>query len=140
MGFLTSIVGHVKTTSAANIRVRADQGDVDAQHNLGLFYEKGTGVAQDYSEACKWYFKAAVRGNTVSQLYLGVLVAQGQGVPPDLVEGYKWVNLAAKAPLGKDLSLRPMAISVRKQIAERMTSSQIEQAEQLVRDFVPILA
>ena len=33
----------------------AEQGDADAQHNLGVMYKKGQGVLQDYEEAIMWY-------------------------------------------------------------------------------------
>lgn len=37
------------------IKSLADQGDADAQNQLGIMYEKGIGVAQNYTEAWKWY-------------------------------------------------------------------------------------
>ena len=38
------------------------QGDAGAQNNLGVCYEYGEGVKQDYAEAVKWYQKAAQQG------------------------------------------------------------------------------
>ncbi|MDG6234934.1 sel1 repeat family protein, partial [Glaesserella parasuis] len=35
----------------------AEQGIAEAQFNLGLMYEKGDGVNQDYHQAAKWYQK-----------------------------------------------------------------------------------
>ena len=49
---------------------------------------------KDYSEAAKWYRKAADQGHAGAQLYLGILLAQGQGVEQDVVEAYKWLELA----------------------------------------------
>ena len=40
---------------------RADQ--VNAQYNLGLMYENGHHVKQDYVKAYTWYYIAAERGN-----------------------------------------------------------------------------
>ena len=40
----------------------AEQGDVNAQFNLGVIYEKGQGVKQDYFEAVNWYRKASEQG------------------------------------------------------------------------------
>ncbi len=137
MGLISWLIKDFKESSARNCRLCAEQGDVDAQHALGLFYEKGTGVPQVYSEACKWYYKAAAQGNVVSQLYLGALVAAGRGVPFDYVEGYKWLNLAANAKPGKDITIRPLAISNRNKLAELMTPSQIAEGERLSREFVP---
>ena len=33
----------------------AEQGDADAQYNLGFMYRNGQGVPQDYNTAVKWY-------------------------------------------------------------------------------------
>ncbi|WP_288844273.1 tetratricopeptide repeat protein [uncultured Megasphaera sp.] len=41
----------------------ADQGLVEAQFNLGVCYEDGKGVAQDYKKAVEWYQKAVDQGN-----------------------------------------------------------------------------
>ncbi|MDP7056148.1 MAG: sel1 repeat family protein, partial [Alphaproteobacteria bacterium] len=37
----------------------AEQGNARAQNNLGVMYEKGLGVLQDYKTAVKWYTLAA---------------------------------------------------------------------------------
>lgn len=37
----------------------AEQGDADAQYNLGVMYEFGDGVPQSYKQAVKWYTQAA---------------------------------------------------------------------------------
>jgi TPR repeat protein len=39
----------------------AEQGDATAQYNLGLMYDHGWGVLQDYVQAHKWYNLAAAR-------------------------------------------------------------------------------
>ncbi len=39
-------------------RKAADQGDAQAERNIGTLYEKGLGVQQDHSEAEAWYKKA----------------------------------------------------------------------------------
>ena len=44
-------------------RIAAEQGDADAQFNLGLLYNNGDGVTQNYTEAAKWYHKAAEQGD-----------------------------------------------------------------------------
>lgn len=33
----------------------ANQGNADAQYNVGLCYYYGNGVKQEYKEAMKWY-------------------------------------------------------------------------------------
>ena len=37
------------------LRVLAEQGDADAQFNLGVMYADGEGVAQDDAEAVRWF-------------------------------------------------------------------------------------
>jgi hypothetical protein len=58
-------------------------------------YEKGQGVAQDYSEALGWYRKAAEQGNAIAQYNLGVMYANGQGVTQDHPEAIRWYRKAA---------------------------------------------
>ena len=40
-------------------RKAAEQGNANAQKNLGVCYEKGLGVSKDQAEADKWFHKAA---------------------------------------------------------------------------------
>ncbi len=49
----------------------ADQGDADAQLNLGFMYDHGEGVPQNYAEAVRWYRMAADQGNAIAQHNLG---------------------------------------------------------------------
>ena len=41
-------------------RVRAEQGDAEAQYNRGLIYAIGEGVPQDDAETVHWYRLAGV--------------------------------------------------------------------------------
>lgn len=41
----------------------ADQGNVDAQNNLGVMYYTGEGVPKDMAKAREWLRKAAAQGN-----------------------------------------------------------------------------
>ncbi len=36
--------------------------NVEVQYNLGVMYERGHGVPQEYARAVKWYRKAAEQG------------------------------------------------------------------------------
>jgi len=58
----------------------AEQGNAEAQNNLGLMYYKGEGVVQDYKEAVKWYRLAAEQGNGDAQRNLGFMYDIGKGV------------------------------------------------------------
>ena len=39
------------TTALRGFRIHAERGDASAQSNLGLMYDNGEGVPQDYAEA-----------------------------------------------------------------------------------------
>ena len=51
-------------------KLGAEQGDADAQYNLGIMYSKGRGVAQDYQEAGKYYSRSAKQNYSPAQLAL----------------------------------------------------------------------
>ncbi len=72
---------------------KKNQGDVKAQYNLGVIYEKGKGgVRKDYKKAVELYRKSADQGFAPSQSNLGNMYSQGLGVKQDYkkaVELYK---------------------------------------------------
>ena len=74
----------------------AEQGDADAQNNLGVMYENGYGTAQDYKKAAKWYRLAAEQGQGVAQEQLGELYFRGIGVLQDDEQAFKWYRRAAE--------------------------------------------
>ena len=63
----------------------AEQGDADAQSNLGVMYKKGQGVLQNYKTAVKWYRLAAEQGYADTQSNLGAMYANGNGQLQDNV-------------------------------------------------------
>ena len=77
------------------LRPLAEQGDADAQHNLGVMYASGQGVPQDYVEAAKWFRLAAEQGLALAQYNLGVAYENGQGVPQDYAEAMRLYRLAS---------------------------------------------
>ncbi len=75
---------------------KAEQGDVDAQYNIGVIYDNGQGVPQDYKQAAKWYTKAAKQGHAFAQYNLALMHVDGQGVPQDHKQAAKWFTKAAE--------------------------------------------
>ena len=51
------------SADVAALRRRAEQGDAQAQYDLGYAYDKGQGVPQDYVEAYKWRKLAIARAS-----------------------------------------------------------------------------
>ena len=74
----------------------ADLEDASIQFALGMCYEFGYGVAQDESEAVKWFRKAVEQGNASAQCKLGAMYAIGRGVAQDESEAVKWFRKAAE--------------------------------------------
>ena len=80
------------------IREAAEQGDVEAQYNLGQMYRKGNlhlknggWVPQDNSEAMRWYVRAAEQGDVEAQYTLGQMY-KGD----DKLESILWFRQAAE--------------------------------------------
>ena len=73
----------------------AEQGDADAQYNLGSMHKKGRGVPQNYKEAVKWYRLAAEQGLVEAQYNLGWMYGSGAGVVQDFIYAHMWWNIAA---------------------------------------------
>ena len=110
----------------------AEQGNAEAQFNLGSLYYQGWGVPQDYREAAKWLRKAAEQSHGFAQATLGTIYAEGvQGViEKDLPQALMWFNLASAQG---DMEAREF----RDTLAMRMTPKQITEAQKLAREFKP---
>ena len=50
------------TEACRYFRRAAQQGDAQSQHNIGLNYHHGLGVARDDAEAGRWFQRAAEHG------------------------------------------------------------------------------
>ena len=74
----------------------AEQGNGNAQYNLGAMYGQGQGVPQDYNDAAKWFRLSAEQGDASAQNKLGYSYVQGQGVLQDYNEAAKWFRLSAE--------------------------------------------
>ena len=65
-----------------------------AQYYLGSCYNEGKGVEKDYTEAVRWFRKAAEKGNDLAQCQLGIRYYDGGGVKTDYDEAVKWFKKA----------------------------------------------
>lgn len=76
----------------------ARKGDRDAQYIVGAIYEYGNpgyGIKVNYTEALKWYMKAAHQGDPDAQQALGNMFIEGKGVNKDYVEAMDWCSKSA---------------------------------------------
>jgi putative methionine-R-sulfoxide reductase with GAF domain len=113
----------VATSTLAQLRQHAEQGDPLAQNALGLRYAQGDGIKLNEEEAARWFTKAAEQGNIAAQSKLGSLYWVGRGVPASLHDAYFWTVLARA---GGDKGSKELA----KLIGDHMTRAQSEQIEQ----------
>jgi TPR repeat protein len=62
---------------------------------IGDAYYYGHWVRRDYSEAARWYRRAAAGGNALAQSTLGDMYYYGRDVPQDFVSAADWWQRAA---------------------------------------------
>jgi len=79
----------------------AEQGDIEAQFNLGMLYADGKGVAQNYKTAVKLFMLSAEQGDADAQSNLGVMYNNGSGVEQDYKTAVKWYMIAAEQGYSK---------------------------------------
>ena len=113
-------------TALREWRPLAEQGDADAQLNLGFMYDNGYGVPQDYTKAITWYRRAAERGNKRAQYNLGLMYDSGHGVPQNKVQAYMWYDIAGV----------PLAVNYRDYVAREMTPAQVVDAQRLASEWM----
>jgi uncharacterized protein len=85
-------------TALAQWQPLAQQGDLQAQFNLGILHDQGRGVPQNRAEAARWYKLAAEQGDMIAAYNLGMLHIQPLHalgtVARDGAEGVKWLRVA----------------------------------------------
>ena len=116
-------------TSVKKLKLLAECGDADAQHEIGSMYYFGKGVIEDFKEAAVWYRKAAEQGEVRSQTMFGGMYDLGYGVTQNNIYAHMWWNIAASN--GDEA-----ASFLRGDIAGRMTAAEITQAQELARECV----
>lgn len=83
------------------LRVKANQGDVNAQLQLCKVYDVGYGVVKNQAEAAAWCRKAADQGSPAAQNSLGSMYQYGEGVPQDNAEAVRWYQKATDQGYGE---------------------------------------
>ncbi|MDR5900447.1 tetratricopeptide repeat protein [Halomonas vilamensis] len=83
-------------TALENWRPLAELGFPSAQSNLGVMYQNGQGVPQNYRKAVSWYRLAAEQGDTTAQTNLGAMYENGRVVPQNHRKAVSLYRLAAE--------------------------------------------
>ena len=105
----------------------AEQGDADAQYNLGVMYDNGKGVLKDATKAVKLWRLSAEQGNAGAHSNLGYMYVNGNGVLQDNVTAHMWYNIASANGFG-------LAGEWRDKLAGLMTPDAIEKATAMARE------
>ncbi len=63
---------------------------------LGIKFENGSGVQQDYTKAARWYDCAARQDWPAAQFFLARLYLEGKGVQKNFFMALAWFGLAAE--------------------------------------------
>ena len=79
-----------------DVRQLAEQGDADSQYCLGLKFNEGYGVPQNYAESIKWWKLAAEKGGGYSLFNLGRAYVVGRGVQQDYQAAVSWWTKGAE--------------------------------------------
>ncbi|MDL2227184.1 sel1 repeat family protein, partial [Deltaproteobacteria bacterium OttesenSCG-928-M10] len=79
----------------------AEEGQPQAMNSLGTLYERGLGVARNYSQALAWYQKAAAAGLAEGFHQVGQAYELGKGVAADQAEAVKYYQRAAQMKLAE---------------------------------------
>jgi len=108
----------------------AQQGDPQAQLFVGYLYETGQGVRQDYTEAVRWYRKAAEQGNTIAQAQLGNMYRLGKGISQSCIMAYMWLDISARGG-------NAAAKGLRRAVAEGMSPAEIAEAKRMSAEWRP---
>ena len=125
----------------------ADKGIAEAQINLGMMFESGQGVPQDFNEAIRWYRLAADQKLIKAQeklnlllkkaaepqinLSLGMMFESGQGVPQDFNEAIRWYRLAADQGLIKAQKKLNFLLNKTKENLQENTASSSDNSSEL---------
>lgn len=75
---------------------QAEDGDVEAQYQLGIVYYHGEGLPQDLKAALHWFEQAGLQGDAEAQFNLGLMFGRGEGTTKDINKSVEWFKLAAE--------------------------------------------
>jgi TPR repeat protein len=117
------------SSAAKLLKPRADEGDPEAQFNLGLYYFQGLGGDRNYAEAAKLFRGAAEQGHVMAANNLGAMNMDGRGIPRNLPEAWFWFAVVAHRGDQAGGVLRDL-------VASQMTRAQVEGARDRFEGWV----
>ena len=124
-----SIAQPPRPKSLAELRKLADQGDAEAQWQMGVRFHNAEGVPRDDAQAMQWFQRAAEQGHVTAQSALGAYYFAARGVPKDLSKAYFWSVIAMAQ--GDEISKGRLEL-----LASQMTHAQVYAARQQAEAWI----
>lgn len=87
--------GVLLSPGMAELMEEANTGDAEAAKTVGVQYEMGLSVVQNYDKALEWYLKAVEMGSVEALYHIGLMHEGGAGRPRDNTEALRWYKKAA---------------------------------------------
>jgi len=110
-------------------KMAAEQGNADAQFEVGQMMAQGLGTIQLFEEAMRWYQLSARQGHAKAQFNIAFLYAYGQGVVQDILKAYEWYRIS-------HLCAYPLAKKPMEYTAKKLTLGEIEMADWRADSFI----
>ena len=124
-----SIAQPPRPKSLPELRKLADQGDAEAQWQMGVRFHNAEGVPHDDAQAMQWFQRAAEQGHVTAQSALGAYYFAARGVPKDLSKAYFWSVIAMAQ--GDEISKGRLEL-----LASQMTHAQVYAARQQAEAWI----
>jgi len=125
--FFVMLTASVQGQKLEPLQVQAEAGNAEAQALLGDAYYFSEEA--NYSEAVKWYRKAAEQGHIRAQYTLGQHYYFGEGVPMDYIEAFTWYSVASESQSDseEDLEFSNEAQTLLEDMEYDLTPEQIQE-------------
>ena len=104
---------------------QAEDGDAQAQYELGEYYHDSKNPAVDLNKALSYFEKASLQGHAQAQYQLGNMFFKGEGVPANNVQAYIVLKMAA-------VNGAEDALDTADEVAEHMQRDELEVATQVL--------
>ena len=124
-----SIAQPPRPKSLPELRKLADQGDAEAQWQMGVRFHNAEGVPRDDAQAMQWFQRAAEQGHVTAQSALGAYYFAARGVPKDLSKAYFWSVIAMAQ--GDEISKGRLEL-----LASQMTHAEVYAAHQQAEAWI----
>jgi TPR repeat protein len=115
--------------AAKILKPKADEGDAEAQFNLGLYYFQGLSGSRNYNEAARLFSAAAEQGHVMAANNLGAMYLEGRGIPASPTDAWFWFATVAQRGDAAGGVLRDLA-------ASKMSPVQVEIARKRFEAWV----